>query len=97
MSETEFGDYIVLNTSMIVSLAHALIAAGALHPSDIATAYRTTAENMSPDDRVRTELLAFAERWDEAEAGAERALAPGWTPEVVPGSEDGGGKDGGDA
>ena len=90
MSETEFGDYIVLNTSMIVSLAHALIAAGALDPSDIAAANRTTTENMSPGDRVRTELLAFAERWEEAEASAERSLAPGWMPEVVRGGKDGG-------
>jgi hypothetical protein len=40
-------------------------------------------------------LLAFAERWEAAEAGADRLLAPGWTPEVVPGGKDGGGKDGG--
>ncbi len=45
---------------------------------------------MSPDDGVRTQLLAFAERWEEAEVRAERLLAPGWTPEVVPGGKDGG-------
>jgi hypothetical protein len=90
MSEPGFGDYIALNTSIILSLAHALIAAGTLDPSDIAVACRATAENMSPDDRVRTEMLAFAERWDEVEAGAERLPAPGWTPEVIPGGKDGG-------
>ncbi len=89
MSEPGFGDYIVLNTSMIVSLARALIVAGVLDPSDIAAACRTSAENMSADG-TRTHLLAFAERWEEAEARAERLLAPGWTPEVVRGGKDDG-------
>ncbi len=96
MSEPGFGTYIVLHYAMIVSLARALIGAGMLDRSDIAAACRTTAENMSPDG-ARTHLLAFAESLEEAEAGAERLLAPGWTPEVVPGGKDGGGKDGGDA
>ena len=95
MPETEFGDYIVGNYATIVSVARALICAGALDPSDIAAACRTTAESMS-DGGARTHLLAFAERWEAAEAGAERLLAPGWTPEVVAGGKDGGGKDGGD-
>ena len=42
------------------------------------------------DDGARTRLLVFAESLEEAEARAERLLAPGWTPEVVPGGEDGG-------
>ncbi len=89
MAEPGFGDYIVLNYSMIVSLTRALIVAGVLDPSDIAAACRTTAENMSPDG-TRTHLLAFAERWEEAEAGADRLPAPGWTPEVVAGGKNGG-------
>ncbi len=89
MAEPGFGDYIVLNTSMIVSLPRALIVAGVLDPSDIAAACRTTAENMSPDG-TRTHLLAFAESLEEAEAGAERLPAPGWTPEVVAGGKNGG-------
>ncbi len=92
MSKLGFGDYIVLHYAMIVSLARALVGAGVLDRSDIAAACRTTAENMSDDDGVRTHLLAFAEGLEAAEAGAERLPAPGWTPEVVPG-----GKDGGDA
>ena len=94
MSEPGFGDYIVLNYSMIVSLALALVGAEALSASDMASACRTTAENMSPDG-ARTHLLAFAETLEEAEACAERLPAPGWTPEVVAGGKDGGGKDGG--
>ena len=74
---------------MIVSLAFAHIGAGALSATDMASACRTTAENM-PDDGASTRLLAFAESPEEAEARAERLLAPGWTPEVVPGGEDGG-------
>ena len=89
MAEPGFGDYIALNYSMIVSLARALIGTGVLDPSDIAAACRTTAENM-PDDGVRTHLLAFAESLEEAEAPAERLLAPGWTPEVVRGGKDDG-------
>ncbi len=91
MSEPGFGDYIALNYSMIVSLVFALIGTEALSATEIASACRTTAENMSPDG-ARTRLLAFAETLEEAEAGAERLLAPGWTPEVVRG-----GKDDGDA
>ncbi len=94
MPEPGFGDYIVLSYAMIVSLARALIGTGILDPSDIAAACRTTAEGMSPDGTC-TRLLAFAETLEEAEAGAERPLAPGWAPEVVPGGKDGGGKDGG--
>ncbi len=90
MSEPGFATYIGLNYSMIQSLARALIGAGVLDPSDIAAACRTTAESMSPDG-TRTRLLAFAETLEEAEAGAERLLAPGWTPEVVPGGKDDGG------
>ncbi len=95
MAETEFGDYIVGNYATIVSVARALICAGTLDPSDTAAACRTTAESMS-DDGARTHLLAFAARWEAAKAGAERLLAPGWTPEVIAGGKDGGGKDGGD-
>ncbi len=87
MSKLGFGDYIVLHYAMIVSLARALIGAGALSATDMASACRTTAENMSPDG-ARTHLLAFAETLEEA--GAERLPAPGWTPEVVPGGKDGG-------
>ena len=97
MSKLVYGDYIVLHYAMIVSLARALIDTGMLHRSDIAAACRTTAENMSDDDGVRRHLLAFAEGLEESQAGAERLLAPGWTPEVIPGGKDGGGKDGGDA
>ena len=89
MSKLGFGDYIVLHYAMIVSLARALIDTGMLSAADLASAYRTTAENM-PDDGVRTHLLAFAETLEEVEAGAERLLAPGWTPEVFPGGKDGG-------
>ena len=89
MSELSLGDYIVLNTSMIVSLAHALIGAGILDPSDIAAACRSTAETIS-NDVVESHLLAFAERWEEAEARAERLLASGWTPQVVRGGKDDG-------
>ncbi len=49
MSEPKLSDYIALNYSMIVSLAFALIGAGALSATDLASACRTTAENM-PDD-----------------------------------------------
>ncbi len=91
MSESGFGDNIVLNYSMTVSLVFALIGAGVLSATDMASACRTTAENM-PDDGARTHLLAFAETLEEAEACADRLLAPGWTPEVVRG-----GKDDGDA
>ena len=89
MSEPGFGDDIVLNYSMIVSLARALIDAGMLSAADLASACRTTAENM-PDDGVRRHLLAFAETLEEAEACADRLLAPGWTPEVVAGGKDDG-------
>ncbi len=92
MSEPGFGSVIGLNYSMIHSLVCALIGAGLLDPSDIAAACRATAEDMSPDGFVHNRLLASAERWEAVEARAERPLAPGWTPEVVPG-----GKDGGDA
>ena len=95
MSKLGYGDYIVLHYAMIVSLARALIGTGMLHRSDIADACRATAENMSDDDGVRRHLLAFAEGLEKAQACAERLLAPGWTPEVVPGGKDGGGKDGG--
>ncbi len=95
MSEPGFGTYIVLHYAMIVSLARALIDTGMLSAADLASACRTTAENMSDDDGVRRHLLAFAESLEKAEARAERPLAPGWTPEVVPGGKDGG-KDGGE-
>ncbi len=87
MSKPGFGDYIVLNYSMIVSLAFALIDAGMLSAADLASACRTTAENM-PDDGARRHLLAFADTLEEA--GTERLLAPGWTPEVVLGGKDDG-------
>ncbi len=90
MAEPGFGDYIVLNYAMIVSLARALIDTGMLDRWDIAAACRTTAENMCPNDGVRTHLLAFAETLEEAEAGAERLPAPGWMPEVVRGGKDDG-------
>ncbi len=95
MSKLGYGDYIVLHYAMILSLARALIDTGILHRSHIAAACRTTAENMSDDDGVRRHLLAFAEGLEESQASAERLLAPGWTPEVIPGGKDGGGKDGG--
>ena len=94
MPEPGFGTYISPNYSMIQSLVCALVSAGVLDPSDIAAAYRSTAETIS-NEVVESHLLAFAERWEAAEAGADRLLAPGWTPEVVPGGKDGGGKDGG--
>jgi hypothetical protein len=87
MSELGFNDYIVLNYSMILSLAFALIGAGALSATDIASQCRTSAENM-PDGGARTRLLAFAQTLEEAEACADRLLAPGWTPEVVAGGKD---------
>ncbi len=89
MAEPGFSDHIVLNYSMIVSLALALIGAGALSASEIASPCRTTAENMPPDG-ARTHLLAFAETLEEAEARTERLPAPGWTPEVVAGGKDDG-------
>ncbi len=92
MAEPKFSDYISLNIAMIQSLVCALIGAGALDPSDIAAAYRSTAEAVS-NELVASELRAFAENLEEAGAGAGRLLAPGWTPEVVPGGKDGGGKD----
>ncbi len=95
MSEPGFGTYIGLNYSIIHSLVCALVNAAILDPSDIAAAYRSTAETIS-NEVVASELLAFAERWEAAEAGAERLPAPGWTPEVIAGGKDGGGKDGGD-
>ncbi len=96
MAEPKFSDYISLNIAMIQSLVCALIGAGALDPSDIAAAYRSTAETIS-NEVIASHLRAFAETLEKAEAGAERLPAPGWTPEVVPGGKDGGGKDGGDA
>ncbi len=87
MSEPGFSDYIVLNYSMTVGNARALIEAGMLSAADLASAYRTTAEYLS-DDGVRRHLLAFADTLEEA--GTERLLAPGWTPEVVPGGKDDG-------
>ncbi len=97
MSKLESGDHVVLQYATIMSLARALIDTGMLHRSDIAAACRTTAENMSDDDGVRRHLLAFAEGLEESQAGADRLLAPGWKPEVIPGGKDGDGKDGGDA
>ncbi len=93
MAEPGYGDCIGLHCATIVSLARALIGAGMLHRSDIAAACRTTAENMSDDDGVRRHLLAFAETLEESPAGADRLLAPGWTPEVVSGGKVGGGGD----
>ena len=90
MTAPGFGTYIGLNYSMIRSLACALIGAGVLDPSDIAAAYRSTAE-LLPNEFVASELRAFAESLEEAEAHAERLPAPGWTPEVVAGGKDGGG------
>ena len=94
MSEPGFSDYIGLNYSMIVSLVFALIDAEILDPSDIAAACRSTAETVS-NELVESRLLAFAARWEAAEARAERLPAPGWTPEVVPGGKDEGEDDGG--
>ena len=91
MSEPGIGTYIGLNHSMIQSLVFALIGPRVLDPSDIAAACRSNAETIS-SEVVESHLRALAERWEAAEAGAERLPAPGWTPEVVPG-----GKDGGDA
>ncbi len=90
MSEPGFGDYIVLNHATTVSLARALIDAGVLDPSDIAAACRTTAESMSSNEVTASGLRAFAESLEEAEAGAKRLPAPGWTPEMVPGGRDDG-------
>lgn len=89
MSEPGFGTYIGLNYSMIVSLARALVGAGVLDPSDIAAACRSTAEMVS-NEIVASELRAFAESLEAAEAGADRLPAPGWTPEVVAGGKDDG-------
>ncbi len=89
MSEPGFGTYIALNTAMIQCLACTLIAAGALDPSDIAAAYRSTAESL-PNELTASELRAFAESLEEAGARAERLPAPGWAPEVVAGGKDGG-------
>ncbi len=96
MTEPGFSDYIGLNYAMIVSLVFALIDARVLGPSDIATACRSSAETVC-NEVVKSHLRAFAERWEAAEAGAERLFAPGWTPEVIPGGKDGGGEDGGGA
>ncbi len=85
MSEPGYGDYIGLNYATIVSLARALIGAGMLSAADLASACRTTAESL-PNEVVASELLAFAERWEAAEAGAEHLLAPGWSPEVIAGA-----------
>ncbi len=90
MLKLGYGDYIVLHYAMIVSLARALIDTGMLHRSDFAAACRTAAENMSDDDGVRRHLLAFAAGLEESQAGADRLLAPGWTPEVIAGGKDGG-------
>ncbi len=96
MSEPGFSTYIGLNYSMIQSLVCALVGAGALDPSDIAAAYRSTAETIS-NEVIESHLRALAETLEKAEAGAERLPAPGWTPEVVAGGKGGGGKGGGDA
>ena len=87
MAEPKLSDYISLNIVMIQCLASMLIAAGVLDPSDIAAAYRGAAETVS-NEIVESELRAFAESLEQAEARAERLLAPGWTPEVVPGGKD---------
>ena len=89
MAEPGLHDYIALDHAMIVSLAAALMGAGTLGPSEIAAACRKTAEDMSHGG-ARTDLLAFAETLERAEARAERLLAPGWTSEVVPGAKSGG-------
>ncbi len=89
MAEPKLSDYISLNIVMNQSLAHALIGAEVLDPSDIAAAYRNSAEAL-PNELVASELRAFAERWEAVEAGGERSLAPGWTPAVIPGGKDGG-------
>ncbi len=95
MSEPGFSDYIGLNYAMNHTLVCALVGAGVLDPSDIAGACRSTAETVS-NEVVESHLLALAERWEAAQAGAERPLAPGWTPEVIAGGKDEG-EDGGDA
>jgi hypothetical protein len=92
MAEPSLADYIALNYSMVVSLVFALVGAGILDPSDIAAACRSSAETTS-SELVESRLLAFAERWEAAQAGAERLFAPGWKPEVIPGGKDGGGED----
>ena len=94
MSEPGSGTYVGLNYSMIQSLVCALIDAGMLSAADLASACRTTAESL-PNELVASELRAFAESLEEAEAGAEGLLAAGWTPEVIPSGKDGGGKGGG--
>ena len=92
MSEPGFGTYIGLNYSMIQSLAYALIDTGMLSAADLASACRTTAESL-PNELLASDLRAFADSLEKAEAGAERLPAPGWTPEVVSGGKDGGGGD----
>ncbi len=67
---------------MIQCLACTLIAAEILDPPNIAAVYRRAAE-MAASELVESELLAFAESFG-------RLLAPGWTPEAVPGGKDGG-------
>ncbi len=54
MAEPGLDDYIALNYSMIASLALALIGAGMLSASDLASACRTTAENMPPGAAFRS-------------------------------------------
>ena len=87
MSEPGIFDIIALNHAMIVSLTMALMDAGALSPSEIASQCRRTAKDITQDP-ARTQLLAFAESLERAEARAERLLAPGWTPEVLVGGKD---------
>ncbi len=87
MSEPGFSDYIALNYTMTVCIARALIDAGMLSAADLASAYRTAAESL-PNELVVSELRTLAEILEEA--GAERLLAPGWTPEVVAGGKDDG-------
>ncbi len=59
------------------------------NPTLTAAAYRGAAETVS-NELVASELRAFAESLEEAEAPAERLPAPGWTPEVVAGGKNGG-------
>ncbi len=94
MSEPSFGDYIALNHAIIWSLVRALNAAGVLTLAEIGAVCREAAEHLG-NHRARAHVLEFAESLETA--GAEGGPAPRWTPEVVPGGHNGGGKDGGGA
>ena len=87
MSELSYADHILHCYARNISLLRALIANRVLAPSEVAAAYRETAEDME-DDRVRPLLLSFADKMDLLESQAKNGSAPLWTPEVIPGGND---------